>query len=515
MRKWSSGLSLVLALLASLPQTGFGFVFRPEKGAMWDPSVIWHDGKYHAFFMYNKEGRDGLQAGHCLLATSADGVHWEDQGVIIDERGRPDGARFFKCFVAKCGDQFIMDHGVARKQGQDLMRFYQSKNLRNWEYITSMEPDARWYTRERWDHMYMLPKEEGKPEAGYWGYIVAVSKTPNSLPAMMESTDGLKWEALPPCKVEWGGTPSLGYLEYGGCERIGRKYYLIGGQYNGYMGNRGYSMFTFVADDPRGPFRPVAETFRLSGNSGKHVGWLAAWSRARDELLISNYASMPVDGYAPWLLPLRKPILDNAGNLRLGWWKGNEVIKGQPMTLGKRSISLNGEGKPGGYDVVYLNEKFIPGQGLVLEGRLKVMACAQSYPVPAKAVTGFVIEEKAGTAMAVQLGIGIVDGRETHIGRLTTNPDGTRTFSSEDVTGKGCATVTGVEDGKEHTFRLLCRMEMFELYIDDLLMQTYIHQPGSGRVGFQVFNGQAEFSDLKAWAMSFLVKTTEFPKGGR
>ena len=36
----------------------------------------------------------------------------------------------------------------------------------------------------------MLPKEEGKPEAGYWGYIVAVSKAANQLPAMMESRDG-------------------------------------------------------------------------------------------------------------------------------------------------------------------------------------------------------------------------------------------------------------------------------------------------------------------------------------
>ncbi|MHC4192109.1 MAG: hypothetical protein ACYSUB_20965 [Planctomycetota bacterium] len=23
-------------------------IYRPEKGAMWDPSVIWHDGKYYS-----------------------------------------------------------------------------------------------------------------------------------------------------------------------------------------------------------------------------------------------------------------------------------------------------------------------------------------------------------------------------------------------------------------------------------------------------------------------------------
>ena len=134
---------------------------------------------------------------------------------------------------------------------------------------------------------------------------------------------------------------------------------------------------------------------------------------------------------------------------------------------------LNGEGKPGSYDVLYLDETFNPGQGLVLEGRIKARALAPGDPGAAKPIAGFVIEEKSGQAMAVQLGIGRPEGRETHIGRLTTAADGQRIFSSEDVTGRGCATVTGIEDGQEHTFRLLCRMEMFELYIDDLLMQTY------------------------------------------
>ena len=66
-------------------------IYRPQDGAMWDPSVLWHNGKYYAFMMYNKDGRDGLAAGHCLLVTSTDGVHWKDQGTIIDERGRADG----------------------------------------------------------------------------------------------------------------------------------------------------------------------------------------------------------------------------------------------------------------------------------------------------------------------------------------------------------------------------------------------------------------------------------------
>ena len=56
---------------------------------MWDPSIVWHNGKFHAFMMYAKQGRNGLEAGHCLLATSTDGVHWRTEGVVNEERELP------------------------------------------------------------------------------------------------------------------------------------------------------------------------------------------------------------------------------------------------------------------------------------------------------------------------------------------------------------------------------------------------------------------------------------------
>ncbi|MEI6218151.1 MAG: hypothetical protein WCP86_04575, partial [bacterium] len=473
-------------------------IFKPEKGAMWDPSILWHDGKYHAFMMYNVDGNNGLGAGHCLLATSVDGAHWRDEGPVINERARSDGAAFFKCFVAKCGDKFIMDHGVARQQGQDVMRFYQSKDLRYWDFITSMEPDARWYSRERWDHMYILPKIEGKPEAGYWGYIVAVSNKGNHLPSMMESRDGTRWKALPPTRTRWGSTPPKRYLEYGGCERINGKYYLIGGVHE-YMGNKGYCMYTFVADNPRGPFRPDAEAFRLCGNSGKFVAWLAAWARGKDELLISNYASPHPEDRSPWLLPMRKAVVDKHGHLRMGWWSGNEALKGRRLTTGKKKVTLDSKNKPGNYDVFRLAGTRSAG-GVILEGTVRARASGRGDK-NARPSVGFVIEGESCQSVAVQMGIGKPEGRETHIGTVSAGPNGSLTFTSEDVTGKGCATVTGVEDGREHTFRLLRRAGMFELYIDDLLMQTYTCPPSNGSIGLLVFKARAEFGNLRAWVM--------------
>lgn len=490
---------LVLAAALLLGADARAMVYRPENGSMWDPSVIWHDGLYYAFMMYDTEGDDA----YCLLATSSDGVHWRTEGTIINEHERTDGGSFFKCFVARCGDKFIMDHGVGRcKDGrmvsQDAMRFFQSKDLRHWDYITTTHPDARWYKQDRWDHMYILPKEEGRPAAGYWGYVVAVPKEGMDLPAMKQSVDGLTWEVLPPAKTEWGDTPPKNHFEYGGCERIGGKYYLIGGTFD-YMGSKGYNVFTLIADHPRGPFRPDPAAYRLCGNTGKPLTWAAAWVRGKDELLISNYTFRRHGTPAPWLLPLRRPVVDATGHLRLGWWPGNEAIKGEELPLPARDAALNGAGRPGGLAQQYLEPRFNFGQGIVLEGRIKAHASSAAGPVSA----GFLFEEKPGQAMAIQLGVGPAEGRETHIGRLSAAADGPVQFVSEDVTGKGHATVTGLEDGREHTFRLLCRREMFELYVDDLLVQTYVHDGGTGRVGFLANHGAARFSGLRVWAMSF------------
>ncbi len=481
-------------------------IYRPQKGAMWDPSVIWHDGKYYAFMMYNKDGREGLKAKHCLVASSTDGVHWKDEDIVIEERESARECRFFKCFVGRCGDKFIMDHGVARPEGQDTLRFYESGDLKQWNYLFSSHPDPRWYVRDgRWDHMYIIPKEQGVPNSGYWGYAVATPKPdlPRA-PGMMQSPNGTDWEILPPAKMKWGDTVERD-LEYGGCERIGGKYYLIGGA--GEYVSKGYSMYTLVSDGPRGPFRPDTEAYRLCGTTSKTVTWLAAWARAKDELLISNYASFSSDKWRPSMLPLRKPVVDKDGHLRLGWWKGNKALKGKPLTLEKNTVELNTRGKKSHYEIVYLNDAFDLHKGVVLEGRIKARPAApqrdsNDTASKAKPAAGFVFEEGPRKSVAIQLGIGQPEDRETHIGRLQTTAEGKMQFQSEDVTGKGCATVTGIENGKEHRFRLLVRRGMFELYIDDMLMQTYVYKPGSGKVGFLAHNANVVFRDVQAWNMS-------------
>ena len=82
-------------------------------------------------------------------------------------------------------------HGFRRLSGkvgteiQDTLCFYQSQDLIHWKHAGESHADARWYLDTaaggRWDHMYVLPKKEGNPKAGYWGWVVANPKPASAL----------------------------------------------------------------------------------------------------------------------------------------------------------------------------------------------------------------------------------------------------------------------------------------------------------------------------------------------
>ena len=69
--------------------------------------------------------------------------------------------------------------------------------------------------------------------------------------------------------------------------------------------------------------------------------------------------------------------------------------------------------------------------------------------------------------------IGNIGHEEAHIGRYNAITG----FNCEDKIGQGCASQHSISEGVEHTFRLLFQYDIFELYIDDLLVQTYVYKP--------------------------------------
>lgn len=463
-------------------------IYRPTIGSMWDPSVFWHNGYYYAIMMYNPDGANGLDATCGLISKSADGVHWQDGWQITPELDLATGTKFFKAFIARVGSRFILNHGVYRPNlDQDTLRFYESDDLQNWRFLFSSFPDPRWYEIVgRWDHMYMLPKEEDNPAAGYWGYPVATTRPgmTRSL-GMMETVDGSEWNILPPPEIEWGNVPPRD-LEIGGCERIGGKYIVIGGISN-YLSS-GYAMYSLIGETAQGPFRPDEEMFRLCGTSSCAAGWgvsfLAAWARGENgELLISNYVSVPL---GTWMLPLRKALFTD-GHLRLAWWPVNDALKGERIADFPTECTVTSAA--GEHNVYWFEHTFDLTQGGIVEGTV----CASA--VSSASTAGFAFAENDGQAMEIRLGIGNTGKEETHVGRY----NGITGFNCEDVTGQGCATLHNISDGGEHSFRLLVRHDIFELYVDDLLVQTYVYKPNGGRIGLITVGAKVIFNKLAAY----------------
>ena len=529
-------LSVTTAAGAGTPKND-AMIFKSSSGSWWwDPSIIWHDGQYYLFSMLKPGASvvgDGmLLADSMLLATSKDGVHWQDHGASLTSN-RPD-KRVYKMFVGRCGDRFIMDHGAFSQAGeQNTLCFYESKDLHNWSNIGENHPDPKYYAPHgRWDHMYILPKDEANTAAGFWGYVVA-----NPNPAMikegrgfgmMESSNGREWTQLPPPKVDCGRFPPIHSLETGGCERLAGKYYLIGG-YANIMGQFNYSMFTLVSDSPTGPFKLDQDAWRLCGGSGYPGRWgvqfLAAFARGNGEILISQYISFD---RGVWLVPLKKAVVDSAGHLRMGYWKNNNAAKGAGIVQDaachlEYPSALNGASPPpprlacveveggrvklapeypNGEDyrdhqaMAMFDTMFNPLQGVILEGTIKPEAIGRERPQYA----GFYIEEAAGRGVATLLHVGHPALRRSLIGNLSVTPKWS--FDCLDETGPGCATVTGLDWNRSHCFRLWVRNNAFELYIDDILMQTFITTNMTGRLGIVAQNIPATFDDLKVWQMN-------------
>ena len=185
------------------------------------------------------------------MATSADGVHWQERGVILR---KADGVTWmgtgstWRSPNFETDGKFQLNFSEWRGDRQTIF-FAESTDLLHWKRLGpefEFQQDVRWYQpKGRWDCIYTIPRTGG----GLFGYWTA---DPEGRPGVGfgQSLDGVHWEALePPLFVD--GAP---HGEAGAVERIGQKYYLL-------LGSGG--MKTLVADQPQGPFRPARKNFAL------------------------------------------------------------------------------------------------------------------------------------------------------------------------------------------------------------------------------------------------------------
>jgi hypothetical protein len=501
-------------------------IYRPPIGRFKDGFIVRHQDQFYLFSMYTLGDEAGFR--NVWLATSRDGVHWKHVGPVIKDAP----FNIWAMSVHRVGDRFIMNHGSFSRPGvQNVIRFWESTDLVHWTYMgheADLFPDPRWYQPDsRLDCMSVVPvTEDGRTK--YYGFATGPG-------GFLESADGVHWSGLPQPQVHWDTAPppptpaDEGGFEVGGCQAMAGKYYLVGGWFN-YMGSTGYGVYTLIADSPRGPFHVDAPAYRLCGNSSR---WVALWARfcpSDQDVLVNGYM---YSGYTyetgeTWLPPLKKAVVDAAGHLRLGYWKGNEALKGSliPVDLSACSL-LYPTTDRGECDVVATANRVdmqaqpernsllrteLPStvavldhaldfeRGVVIEGTIQ--ATCRDRRLVASSV-GFYLEEQPGQGTAILLhGYG-----RTEIGNMTL---GDRVdFQPEDVIAPGCAAPAGLVPHTNHSFRLLVRKNMFELYLDDMLVQTFntTHAPGGvghtpRRIGFLAQNGQGMVENVKVWSMS-------------
>ena len=510
-----------------------GFIYQPGAGQIWDPSLIAWRGSYYAIAMYSEAGDGAYKAG--WLASSPDGAHWNDVGPIASSLP---GIQWWKGFVLQLRGEpeplFVLNHGIYEPgSGNDALRVLTSPDLRNWTVSATSRSNPTWYHPSRWDHMYMSEH----PDGGYIGYPVSspLSGFPGAWPGVQRSTDGVQWKAQAPLPVNWGGV-HLTSIEEGGFERLelpdssGRAhYFLIGGGCN--FGSC-YSMWAFRADSIDGPYAPCTRRFRLSGGAGGttpgQYGWLAAWSRGPNgERTISNYMSPEarIARADVWMLPMRAPLVDAEGNLRLGYWKGNDaLLKPDATALPPTTLACVGNLTAGWLAAL---DGAAHRQGSYLSAKLSASGTG---------AVGIAVEDvgitRNGSYTALLLDVGDADdlGTASRIVRYdapaspgwrgrrvvgVAQPDAAvgvlevkGTFREVDRTGAfecgtntanvtcGVGLLTAFEPGAPRELLLLLRRGMFEVYLDDLLVQTFVYgggyplpAGGSGRIGLSCDGG--------------------------
>lgn len=430
-------------MVSAFPDTDDQVMFyapkRPETGVMWDTWLYHHAGTYFLYYL----ARSGAQWDNVSMATSGDGVHWSERGVILR---KAEGVTWmgtgstWRSPAREPGHRFQMNFSEWRGDRQTIF-FAESTNLLDWRRLGpefEFRQDDRWYKPEgRWDCIYTIPRAGG----GLWGYWTADPKAGPGV-GFGWSQDGWRWEALePPPFVE--GAP---HGEAGAVERIGAKYYLM-------LGAGG--MRTLVAEQPQGPFRPAPKNFTLL-----HGGptYFSRFFPTNPDGLLVNHHAIARNGRIHLGL-LKRAAVDVEGTLRLVWWPGNERLKHQPLEL-EPPHPLAADGA-----IAFFGGELPTDDGVLLEGALLLPSA------PEEPSAGLYVEcgEDQGIAL---------------LGR----PRGIFELGPVSGDGSGFAADLRVDRGwsfgRPARCRLVLKRWLLELYVDDVLIECFsLPARATGRIG--------------------------------
>ena len=463
---------------------------------MWD-TWFFHENGVHYLFTLHKSVRcpsDRLWDG-ISLSTSTDGVHFEERGEIISKR--PDAEWLGTGSTWKVGDKYYLNFSECRAGVQSIF-IAESSDLLHWHVLDGSEcrPDPRWYVDTaggRWDCFWTVPL----PDGGYTGYLTAI---PREGPAgsncasvgRVVSDDGISWRAAPPPVLDWGDMPALDVGEVGAVEYFGGRYHMMVGMGEERLGcrqlwlgqGRQYGMYHFVADDPRGPFRPGNGTFRTLCAPGM-MTYFSRFYGLPDAMLVCHQSCELLNGrMSIYLAPLKEARADGE-EMRLAWWPGNERMLGPSRTCDLAALESVYAARGATWNVEAACESAvgespapaIPAPALVAHpgnGGI-VLRAAERFDSEAGAAIDveFTLDPPRGRSGSFGIWLGLEGGGRfallmesrgrTVLGRLGDGGDFTADYVAE----------LGAAPGAVHRARLLARRSLVELYMDDLLVQCY------------------------------------------
>jgi hypothetical protein len=252
---------------------------------------------------------------------------------------------------------------AVRRQG---IYFATSPDLLIWTVCRDMpalQPDPRWYDNTatgRWDCIWVVKTAEGR----YTGYLTARPWSGDSgltyeSVGKVVSADGLHFSAARPPLFVWNGLPRMNVFEVGAVERIHGRYYMIIAMAEEELGNRqlwrqnmgNTGMYCFTSDSLDGPFALQKENPRLLVSKDR-MTYFARFYRCGEQTLLSHH-SIERCGYAKkragvWMAPLKSAKPDDNGILRLGYYEGNEALKGEAIELTRdHAVRISADRGPG------------------------------------------------------------------------------------------------------------------------------------------------------------------------
>ena len=188
------------------------FYKAKTTGNMWDTWLYWRKGTYYLFHLAGPGG----QWHGIAMATSGDGVHWREHGLVLEKADDVTWLGTGSVWEAPSrgsGSRFILNFSEWRGKAQTFF-FAESSDLLNWRRMCKeheFRPDGRWYNAGgdnagRWDCIYTIDR----PGGGRYGYWTANPLDFTGF-GFGETDDGITWRAL---RLKWWPENSVAIREW-------------------------------------------------------------------------------------------------------------------------------------------------------------------------------------------------------------------------------------------------------------------------------------------------------------